>query len=109
MIAEAAPQGYDLARGTKCSISPVWDGPAGGNCRKLHAAQIWSEWFAPLFAYAAANADVVRAIAYIGVDWDRQPMWGPPYANGYWGDTRLQASPSIARQWNAAIARWRQR
>ena len=106
MVAELAPQGYDLARGTNCNVSPVWDGPAGYACRSTDAAGAWSEWFAPFFAYAQANADVVRSIAYIGVDWNTQPMWGPPYRNGYWGDTRLHADAGISRRWNAAVARW---
>lgn len=107
MVAELSPQGYDLLRHTNCNISPVWDGSPGQGCRRLSAAQIWSEWFAPFFAYAQTNADAIRAIAYINVDWDAQPMWGPPYAQGYWGDTRLDADPVIARRWNAAVARWR--
>jgi hypothetical protein len=34
-------------------------------------------------------------------------MWGPPYNNGYWGDTRLQASPLIAERFSRAIEHWR--
>lgn len=108
MIAEAAPQGYDLARGTRANISPLWDGAAGADSQERTADQIWSEWYAPFFAFLNDNADVVRSIAYINCRWDEQPMWGPPYENGYWGDTRLHANAEIARRWNAAVTAWRQ-
>jgi hypothetical protein len=34
-------------------------------------------------------------------------MWDTPYESGFWGDTRLQASPEIARRFSAAIENWR--
>jgi hypothetical protein len=69
--------------------------------------QIWDYWFAPLFAYMEDNRDVIDALAYINVDWDSQPMWGPPYENGFWGDTRLETNPVIAERFNEAIANWK--
>ena len=107
MIAELAPQGYDLEAGTNANLSPIWDGPSGMGSQLRTANQIWSEWFDPLFQYLNANKDVIRAVSYINADWDKQPMWGPPYASGYWGDTRLQGNPVIAARWNAAITAWR--
>lgn len=41
----------------------------------------------------------MKAVAYINVDWDSQPMWGPPYRQGYWGDSRVQANPVIKARW----------
>jgi len=26
-------------------------------------------------------------------------MWNVPYANGYWGDSRVQANAEISRRW----------
>ncbi len=107
MIAELAPQGFDLTRLTKSNISPIWDGPAAGDVERLKAVDIWNRWYSPMFAFLDEHRGIVNAIAYIDADWDSQPMWGTPYLNGYWGDTRLQANPEIVRRWNRAIARWR--
>ncbi len=108
LIAESAPQGYDIAAGFRANINPLQDGPSGEDQVTLTNAQIWDEWYAPLFAWMSDNDDVVRGLAYINVDWDSLPMWGPPYANGFWGDSRLQENPEIADRFNAALAEWRQ-
>lgn len=107
IIAEASPQGYDLARGTNANIGPEWDGPQGKDVRTVSPEQIWDEWYAPMFEWMEENSDVIRALAYINCHWDAQAMWGPPYASGYWGDTRLQVSPVLAERFSAAIERWR--
>jgi hypothetical protein len=107
MIAECSTQGYDLQRRTYRNITALWDGVPGNGRRKLTDAALWDEWYAPLFDYLKANADVIRAVAYINVNWDSQPMWGPPYNEGYWGDSRLEVNPFIAARWNKAIGDWR--
>jgi hypothetical protein len=107
MIAEASPQGYDLARGLNANHTPGWDGPQGEGRRTVSPEQIWEEWYAPLLDYMDQNSDVIRALAYINCHWDVQAMWGAPYESGYWGDTRLQASPEIAHRFSAAIDAWR--
>ena len=107
MIAELAPQGFDLKRRTRRNISPIWDGPSGLGIRKLSDNDIWQQWYQPFFDYLKANDDVIDAIAYINVNWDSQPMWGPPYANGYWGDSRLETNAVISSRWNAAVTSWR--
>ena len=99
MIAEAAPQGYDLARLTRAHSSPLRDGVAAGSERPLSAEAIWEAWFEPLFDYMDAHRDVVRALAYINADWDSQSMWSAPYQSGYWGDSRLQVNPVIRERW----------
>jgi hypothetical protein len=35
-------------------------------------------------------------------------MWGPPYANGYWGDSRVNANKEILARWEKEISqpRW---
>ncbi|MEM7460888.1 MAG: hypothetical protein AAF331_15600, partial [Pseudomonadota bacterium] len=104
---ESAPQGYDIAAGFRANINPLLDGPSGEGQTTVSSAQIWDEWYAPLFAWMNDNTDVVRGFAYINVDWDSQPMWGAPYANGFWGDSRLQANPEIADRFNTELAAWR--
>ncbi len=78
---------------------PLRDGLAGQAKRTRSDEAIWQEWFAPLFAYVEANRDMIRAVAYINADWDSQSMWAAPYAEGYWGDSRLEANPEITRRW----------
>ena len=53
------------------------------------------------------NTDTVRGLAYINVNWDAQPMWGPPYNGGFWGDTRLENNPEIAERFNRAVENWK--
>ncbi len=107
MIAEAAPQGFDLARLSRRAISPIWDGDAGTGLTSMSTEEIWRVWFEPLFHLMDDNRDVVRALAYINCDWDAQPMWGPPYAAGYWGDSRLQANTRLAERFSQAVADWK--
>ncbi len=107
LIAESAPQGYDIAEGFRANINPLQDGPSGEGVNSLSPEQIWDEWYAPLFDWMTENHDTVRGFAYINVDWDNQPMWGPPYVNGFWGDSRLQASPELAARFNQKIEAWR--
>ena len=103
MIAESAPQGYDLTQSTRSNTGPLRDGTAGESTQSRSAAQIWQEWFAPLFDYIADNREVIRALAYINADWDSQSMWMAPYASGYWGDSRLQINPQISERWRQQI------
>ncbi|MEC7290862.1 MAG: glycosyl hydrolase [Pseudomonadota bacterium] len=107
LIAEAAPQGFDLANGFRANVTPIYDGPSRENIRQLTSEEIWDVWYAPLFRWMNENADTVRGLAYINVNWDVQPMWGPPYDGGFWGDTRLETDPEIAARFNDAVESWR--
>lgn len=107
LIAEAAPQGFDLTKGFRANVTPIYDGPSRENIRELSPAQIWDVWYAPLFDWMNSNADTVRGLAYINVNWDAQPMWGPPYNGGFWGDTRLENAPEIAERFNRAVEDWK--
>ena len=109
MIAEAAPQGFDLAQSTGRHIGPNWDGLPGTGVRHVSAEEIWDAWYAPLFTLMDSNRDVVRALAYINCHWDAQPMWGPPYRAGYWGDTRLETNAWLARRFTHAVQLWKGR
>jgi len=107
LIAEASPQGYDLAQNFNANIGPIWDGPSKGDKKDVSDLEIWEAWYAPLFKYMNENDDVIRGIAYINVNWDAQPRWGAPHNEGYWGDSRLEANPEIARRFNQAMIQWR--
>lgn len=109
IVAELSPQGFDLTHGTRRAIGPIWDGPSGELLSQKSAAGIWQAWYHPFLSYLDANSDVIRAVAYINANWDAQPMWGPPYQSGYWGDSRLQYNEDIAAAWSRAIEQWRSR
>ncbi len=96
MIAEATPQGYDLASQTFSTD--------GFTRAPKTASEIYGEWYAPYFQFIADNLDVVRAVTYINADWDSQALWGPPYSNGYFGDSRVQANTELLSQWHDALS-----
>ena len=93
MIAESTPQRYEIAALTYSGTINANDG------LPRTADQIWSEWFAPYFSFIQRNDDVIRAVAYINAHWDSQSLWGPPYASGYWGDSRVQTNSIIMNRW----------
>ena len=107
MIAEASPQAMDLRERFMADHVAIWDGAPGENRVEMTDAEMWDYWFAPLFDYMSANDDVIEALAYINADWDSQPMWGPPYNSGFWGDTRLEVNELIAERFSAAVDAWR--
>ena len=90
-VAEAAPQGFDLGDATFS---------ADGQQRQPAPASLsYEQWFQPFFEFVHQHSDVVRGVSYINSDWDAQPSWSAPYANGYFGDSRVQADPEIERRW----------
>jgi len=107
MVAEAAPQGLDLDENFTAHHVGLWDGPAGEGRKSMTDNEIWDFWFAPLFELLEQNRDVVHILAYINADWDSQPMWGPPYDSGFWGDTRLEVNDDIAARFTDAINQWK--
>ncbi|MGI9202272.1 MAG: glycosyl hydrolase [Woeseiaceae bacterium] len=107
MIAEASPQAFDLNENWTAHHSAIWDGESGSSKQDKSSEEIWEYWYAPLFALMYENRDVIKALAYINVDWDSQQMWGPPYPEGFWGDSRLETNAEIAHKFNAAIAAWK--
>ena len=107
MIAEAAPQAIDLKERFMAHHAAIWDGPPGEDRVDMSDDEIWEFWFQPTFDLMNEHADVIHALAYINADWDSQVMWGHPYANGFWGDTRLEVNEEIARRFTDAIEAWR--
>jgi oligosaccharide reducing-end xylanase len=95
MIAEASPQRY--------AVGQLTYSPDGKDFKHLTSGHLWKNWFQPFFDFVRNNADVIKAVAYINTFWDTQPMYGPPYANGYWGDARVQANQGILEKWKAEI------
>jgi hypothetical protein len=97
MIAESAPQGYDLGKLTAACIFA--EGQPWVNSEPVTARQVWDEWFRPTFAYIRDNQDIIRSVTYINTNWNSQDVWkctGPTTCgSGYWGDTRLEANPTI--------------
>jgi hypothetical protein len=97
MICESAPQGYDTARLTRRNIG--FEGAAGADSRRLTAKELWDEWYVPFFAYLDRHRDIIRMVAYINANWDSQPLWGPPYRQGYWGDSRIEVNAELTEKW----------
>ena len=93
MIAEAAPQRYDLEVGT---YNP--QGQRQAPDQPKSGEQIWNEWFANFFNFIN-NHDKIRMIAFINADWDSQKLWQSPYPEGYWGDTRVERNSFIQNNW----------
>jgi hypothetical protein len=99
MIAESTPRGKSISALT---YSNTWN---NNDNISTTANAIWSGWFAPYFSFINNNADVIKAVSYINANWDVQNMWKAPYANGYWGDTRVQVNATIKANWKAEIAK----
>lgn len=104
MIAEAAPQGYDLSKSTNCNIGTIWDGDPNEGCQNKEVSDIYAEWFEPFFNFVSFN-DEIKAVAYINANWDAQTIWGPPYNSGYWGDTRIESNVEVRKQWIRDISK----
>lgn len=81
MIAESTPRGADIGELKRPDL-------------------LWNAWFAPYFSFIHQNSDVIRAVAYINVDWASQPMW----AHDNWGDSRVQANANILDSWLAEMS-----
>jgi hypothetical protein len=98
MVCESAPQGYDNANLTGPGLA------SGKNSKLQMAETIWNEWYVPYFNYIDKNMDTIKAVAYIDVNWDSQPLWGPPHRQGYWGDSRVEVNPVIKAKWIETIS-----
>jgi len=94
LVAESTSQGYDLEESTY-GAAEVAKTPE----------EMWDEWYVPFLAYVHDNADVIRAVAYINVDWNSQPMWQAGGVEGiYWGDSRIQTNEVIKARWLEEIS-----
>jgi beta-mannanase len=91
MIAESTPQGYSTEARTW--HSNVFSNNA--NAGPVTDAQI-STWYQDYFAWI--NQNDVRVVTYINANWNAQSMWASG-ANGYWGDSRVEANTTIKALW----------
>ena len=84
LIAEATPKGRDL--------------------KDVDGNSVWNSWYAPLFAHIESNKDVIKALAYINVNWDAQPMW----KDQNWGDSRVEVNDTVHAKWVGEVsqAKW---
>ena len=107
MLAETCPARYDLLeRAHGSEVDPSY--PLRQN------VNAWQEWFSPMFDWVEQHCDVIKAVAYINVDWMSQPMWQDetslhyPYWMGT--DSRIQADEELTKNWTKAIkaaeSRW---
>ncbi|MEL6535349.1 MAG: glycosyl hydrolase [Bacteroidota bacterium] len=103
MVCESAPQGYHIGTLYQYHHSPIWDGPAGQGITKVSADEVWSDWFIPYFEFISQHQDAIKAVTYINANWDVQGLWGPPYQQGYWGDSRIEANANVQSQWVTTI------
>lgn len=107
LVAEWAPQGFDLGALTHSCVAAREDHLSGRAFADGDAA--FDAFFADSFGWLSDNADVVRAFSYINTNWQAQSRWAcAPQAaacsEGYWGDTRLQAQPSVLDRFFEALA-----
>ena len=93
-INESSPQRYDISALTYSASVAANDG------QPRSAQQIWDEWFSNYFNFIHNTyGDIVKAVTYINADWDNQSRWGPPYREGYWGDSRVESNSLIQNNW----------
>ena len=102
MMAEVSPQYYQLDQNTY-----HWSGgtylPTNQGIQ-MTAEEIWGQFFEnQLLKFINKNSDVIKIVAYINADWDSQSKWGPPYSEGYWGDTRIQTNAYITQKWSEEL------
>lgn len=104
LIAEAAPQGFDLWNRTAACI--MEQGQPWAQQLPVTPTTIWTLWFEDYFDFIASNRDVVRGATYINTWWDSQSMWrcdASGCGNGYWGDSRIQACSCLWGQFKVEI------
>ncbi len=107
-ICESSPQGFDISELTQCNIVGLLDGDPKTGCQNKSPEQLWNEWFVPFFNYIYEHQDQIRGVDYINVNWDEDTDKfgaGSNYAEGYWGDARVQANDFIANKWLEEISK----
>ena len=109
MIAESAPQGFDVSEMTWSCIAGRRDHLEGHGF--ANASAIWNAFFADYFDWIESNRDVVRAFAYINTNWQEQSMWtcapeSDACPSGYWGDHRLQANVNLLQRFKGRVLKY---
>ena len=106
MIAESAPQGYNLEELTWSCVAARQDRQNGHSFSGPQEA--WNNYFADYFQWIENNQDTVRVVAYINADWQSQGRWfceedAVACPTGYWGDTSVQANNGILNLFKATL------
>lgn len=92
----------DLARAHNKPVMIAESAPKGASTSETQRPELlWQTWYQPFFDFIYTNSDVIRAVAYINVDWDSQPMWSGH--EDRWGDSRVQANDVIAAHWRSEL------
>jgi len=105
MIAESAPQGFDL-RNLNYSCTA-----ARQNTQNFASGQAaWNAFFSDYFQWIYDNRDHLRAVAYINTDWQSQSRWycapgAASCAAGYWGITSIQANAQVMTNFKTEMAK----
>ncbi|WP_323815131.1 family 31 carbohydrate-binding protein [Cellvibrio sp. NN19] len=105
MIAESAPQAFDL-RNLHYSCTA-----ARQNQQNFASGQAaWNAFFTDYFQWIYDNRDHLRAVAYINTDWQSQSRWycapgAASCAAGYWGITSLQANSQVMSNFKTEMAK----
>ena len=103
MIAESAPQGFNLKTKTASCVSDTT------NVRQLSSGQeIWDAFFVDYFNWIESNREQVRAVAYINTDWQSQERWNCALGSsgcsaGYWGITSIQDDETILNNFKSEL------
>ena len=98
IIAESAPQGYNLKELSWSCVAARQDNQSGHTFSSPQEA--WNNFFSDYFQWIENNKDSVRVVAYINTVWQNQSRWFcEENANtcpaGYWGNTAIQANSSV--------------
>ncbi len=97
MIAESAPQGYQVDELTGSCISERTDHLA--HIQLANGQELWDVYYRDYFQWIEDNRDQLRAVAYINADWQSQSRWycapASRCARGYWGDTTIQKNRDV--------------
>lgn len=108
MIAESAPKGYDLNLMTVVENSQS----RGASPQNIPAREVWDGWFEPFFGFIRKNQKSIKAVSYTNMEWNAHPGWFCDFslpvkenncANGYWGDSRIQANTYLWGLWQANL------
>ena len=103
MVAEAAPQAFDLRFNTASCIF-------NNEQIAVSPKTIWEDWYANFFQFVRQNRDVIRVVHYINSNWqDETSIFAcvpggiageADCPSGYWGDHTLQDNYPILKRFN---------
>ena len=107
LIAESAPKYYHTGNLTYKASSDI----TVNDILDITEDGIWGGWFERYFERIEQYKAYIRGAAYINMKWDDYvwrcdpdlPQSADNCGDGYWGDSRIQAQPSIQQRFTAEI------